>query len=126
MSKEVIYTDKAPKPLGALSQAVKAGNTVYLAGQVGFDPATMEIVSADFAEQAHQTFKNLRAVVEAAGGDFSKIVKVNAYVTDVNNFALFNEIMSMYFSEPYPARATLGIANLPKGAVVEVEAIMVL
>lgn len=126
MSKQAIFTDKAPKPLGALSQAIKAGNTVYLAGQVGFDPATMEVVSCDFAEQTHQAFKNLLAVAQAAGGDFNNIVKVNAYVTDVNNFALFNEIMSTYFSAPYPARATLGIADLPKGAIVEIEAVMVL
>jgi 2-iminobutanoate/2-iminopropanoate deaminase len=126
MIKQAIYTDKAPKPLGALSQAIKVGNTVYLAGQVGFDPQTMAVVSSDFAEQAHQTFKNLRAVAQAAGGDLDNIVKVNAYVLDVGHFALFNEIMSGYFSPPYPARATLGIAGLPKGAVIEVEAVMVI
>ncbi|EJY9806903.1 Rid family detoxifying hydrolase, partial [Escherichia coli] len=115
-----------PAPGGALSQAVKAGETIYLAGQVGFDPHTMQVVSTDFDEQARQAFKNLLSVAEAAGGSDRDIVKLNAYLTDVNMFPRFNAIMSEYFSPPYPARATLGIAALPQGAVIEIEAIMVL
>ncbi|HBE7061758.1 TPA: RidA family protein [Escherichia coli] len=122
----MIYTTGAPAPGGALSQAVKAGETIYLAGQVGFDPHTMQVVSTDFDEQARQAFKNLLSVAEAAGGSDRDIVKLNAYLTDVNMFPRFNAIMSEYFSPPYPARATLGIAALPQGAVIEIEAIMVL
>ncbi|MEQ4078425.1 Rid family detoxifying hydrolase [Escherichia coli] len=122
----MIYTTGAPAPGGALSQAVKAGETIYLAGQVGFDPHTMQVVSTDFDEQARQAFKNLLSVAEAAGGSDRDIVKLNAYLTDVNMFPRFNAIMSEYFSTPYPARATLGIAALPQGAVIEIEAIMVL
>ncbi|MCN4522813.1 Rid family detoxifying hydrolase, partial [Escherichia coli] len=124
--KDIIYTTGAPAPGGALSQAVKAGETIYLAGQVGFDPHTMQVVSTDFDEQARQAFKNLLSVAEAAGGSDRDIVKLNAYLTDVNMFPRFNAIMSEYFSPPYPARATLGIAALPQGAVIEIEAIMVL
>ena len=109
MKKDIIYTTGAPVPGGALSQAVKAGETIYLAGQVGFDPHTMQV-----------------SVAEAAGGSDRDIVKLNAYLTDVNMFPRFNAIMSEYFSPPYPARATLGIAALPQGAVIEIEAIMVL
>ncbi|KAF0655764.1 endoribonuclease, partial [Salmonella enterica subsp. enterica serovar Worthington str. BCH-3194] len=123
---DIIYTTGAPAPGGALSQAVKAGETIYLAGQVGFDPHTMQVVSTDFDEQARQAFKNLLSVAEAAGGSDRDIVKLNAYLTDVNMFPRFNAIMSEYFSPPYPARATLGIAALPQGAVIEIEAIMVL
>ncbi|HAI2487220.1 Rid family detoxifying hydrolase [Escherichia coli] len=126
MKKDIIYTTGAPVPGGALSQAVKAGETIYLAGQVGFDPHTMQVVSTDFDEQARQAFKNLLSVAEAAGGSDKDIVKLNAYLTDVNMFPRFNAIMSEYFSPPYPARATLGIAALPQGAVIEIEAIMVL
>lgn len=126
MKKDIIYTTGAPDPGGALSQAVKAGETIYLAGQVGFDPHTMQVVSTDFDEQARQAFKNLLSVAEAAGGSDRDIVKLNAYLTDVNMFPRFNAIMSEYFSPPYPARATLGIAALPQGAVIEIEAIMVL
>lgn len=124
MNKEIIYTDNAPKPVGALSQAVKAGQTVYLAGQVGFEPRTMAVVSLCF--EAHQAFKNLQAVAEAAGGSFRDIVRLNAYLTDVSQFPRFNAIMSEYFTKPYPARATLGIAALPQNAVIEIEAVMVL
>ncbi|HDW1793230.1 TPA: RidA family protein [Escherichia coli] len=126
MKKDIIYTTGAPAPGEALSQAVKAGETIYLAGQVGFDPHTMQVVSTDFDEQARQAFKNLLSVAEAAGGSDRDIVKLNAYLTDVNMFPRFNAIMSEYFSPPYPARATLGIAALPQGAVIEIEAIMVL
>ena len=126
MKKDIIYTTGAPATGGALSQAVKAGETIYLAGQVGFDPHTMQVVSTDFDEQARQAFKNLLSVAEAAGGSDRDIVKLNAYLTDVNMFPRFNAIMSEYFSTPYPARATLGIAALPQGAVIEIEAIMVL
>lgn len=103
MKKDIIYTTGAPAPGGALSQAVKAGETIYLAGQVGFDPHTMQVVSTDFDEQARQAFKNLLSVAEAAGGSDRDIVKLNAYLTDVNMFPRFNAIMSEYFSPPYPA-----------------------
>ncbi|WP_434777828.1 RidA family protein [Neisseria sp. Ec49-e6-T10] len=126
MSKQIIHTDKAPAAIGAYSQAVKAGNTVYVSGQIPLNPETMEIVSGDFAQQTQQVFKNLQAVLQAAGGDFDKVVKVNAFLTDLSHFATFNEVMSQYFSLPYPARAAIGVASLPKGALVEVEAIMVL
>lgn len=126
MSKSIIHTDNAPAAIGAYSQAVKAGNTVYLSGQIPLVPETMQLVGDDFASQTHQVFKNLRAVCEAAGGSLNDIVKLNAYLTDLSDFATFNEIMAQYFSQPYPARAAVGVAALPKGALVEAEAVLVL
>ena len=120
MSKQIIHSDQAPAAIGAYSQAVRAGNTVYLSGQIPLDPASMEMVAGGFAEQAHQVFKNLRAVCEAAGGSLNDIVKLNAYLTD------FNQVMAEYFAQPYPARAAVGIAALPRGALVEAEAVLVL
>lgn len=125
-NKSVIHTDKAPKAIGTYSQAVKAGDTVYLSGQIPLDPETMEVVSGDFAAKTRQVFENLKAVCEAAGGELRDIVKLNIYMTDLSNFATVNEIMATYFQEPYPARAAVGVAALPKGVPVEMEAVMVL
>ncbi|MEW9897513.1 RidA family protein [Chitinivorax sp. PXF-14] len=125
MKKEIISTERAPKAIGTYSQAVVAGATVYMSGQIGLDPATMEMAEG-FEAQTHQVFKNLRAVCEAAGGTTRDIVKLNAYLTDLSNFAKFNEIMGQYFQEPYPARAAVGVASLPRGGVVEADAVMVL
>ncbi|MDO4998014.1 MAG: RidA family protein [Neisseria sp.] len=127
MSKTIIHTDNAPAAIGAYSQAVRAGNTVYMSGQIPLDPASMEIVgNGDFRAETHQVFKNLRAVAEAAGGSLNDIVKVNAYLTNLGNFAIFNEVMAEYFAQPFPARAAVGVAALPKGVQVEAEAVLVL
>lgn len=125
--KTVIHTDQAPAAIGAYSQAIRTvGNTVYLSGQIPLVPSSMQLVSDNFEEQAHQVFKNLRAVCEAAGGDLNQIVKLNAYLTDLSDFATFNQVMEQYFEQPFPARAAVGVAALPKGAKVEAEAILVL
>jgi len=126
MAKDIIHTDNAPAAIGAYSQAVRAGNTVYLSGQIPLDPASMQIVEGGFAEQTHQVFKNMKAVCEAAGGSLNDIVKLNAFLTDLSNFATFNEIMGQYFALPYPARAAVGVASLPRASLVEAEAVMVL
>ena len=126
MSKTVIHTDQAPAAIGAYSQAIRTGNTVYLSGQIPLVPETMQLVSENFEEQAHQVFKNLRAVCEAAGGSLNDIVKLNAYLTDLSHFATFNAVMEQYFAAPYPARAAVGVASLPRGALVEAEAVLVL
>jgi reactive intermediate/imine deaminase len=125
MARQIIHTDAAPKAIGTYSQAVRCGATVYLAGQIGLDPATMELV-AGVGPQIHRVFQNLQAVARAAGGDLKDVVKLTVFLTDLNNFALVNETMSAYFSPPYPARAAVGIASLPRGALVEMDAIMVL
>ncbi len=126
MNKTIISTDNAPQAIGTYSQAVKVDNTVYISGQIPLVPATMEVVEGGIAAEITQVFENLKAVAEAAGGSLSDIVKVNIYLTDLTNFPTVNEIMATYFSEPYPARAAVGIAALPKGVGVEMEAIMVL
>ena len=126
MSKNIIHSDNAPAAIGAYSQAVRAGDTVYLSGQIPLVPETMQLVSDNFEEQAHQVFKNLRAVCEAAGGSLNGIVKLNAYLTDLSNFAVFNAVMEQYFAQPFPARAAVGVASLPRGALVEAEAVLVL
>ena len=126
MSKTIIHTEHAPAAIGAYSQAVRAGNTVYLSGQIPLDPTTMQCVEGGFAEQAHQVFKNLQAVCEAAGGSLNDIVKLNAFLTDLSNFAVFNEVMAQYFTQPYPARAAIGVASLPRGVMVEAYGVMVL
>lgn len=127
MSKTVIHTEQAPAAIGAYSQAVRAGNTVYLSGQIPLDPATMTVVgNGDFRAEAVQVFKNLQAVCEAAGGSLGDIVKINTYLTDLNNFAVFNEVMAEFVPQPFPARAAVGVAALPKGVQVEAEAVMVL
>lgn len=126
MSKEIISTPLAPQAIGTYSQAVKINNTIYLSGQIPLDPETMLIVEGDISIHIHRVFQNLFEVATAAGGDFSDIVKLNVYLTDLAYFPLVNEIMSEYFSEPYPARAAIGVASLPKGVAVEMDAIMVL
>jgi reactive intermediate/imine deaminase len=123
MARHIIHTAAAPKAIGTYSQAVRCGPTVYLAGQIGLDPATMELV-AGIGPQIHRVFENLRAVAQAAGGDLGDVVKVTIYLTDLGNFARCNEIMASYFAEPYPARAAVGVASLPRGALVEVDAVM--
>jgi reactive intermediate/imine deaminase len=125
MSKSVIHSDKAPAAIGTYSQAIKAGNTVYLSGQIPLDPATMELVEG-FEAQTVQVFENLKSVAEAAGGSFKDIVKLNIFLTDLGNFATVNEVMGRYFQQPYPARAAIGVAALPKGSQVEMDAILVL
>lgn len=124
-NRSVISTEQAPQAIGTYSQAVKAGNTVYLSGQIPLDPQSMELVEGIEA-QIYQVFKNLTAVAQAAGGTLQDIVKLNIFLTDLGNFALVNEIMASHFSQPYPARAAIGINSLPKGALVEMDAIMVL
>ena len=119
-----ISTPEAPAAIGTYSQAVRAGDTVYLSGQIPLDPQSMQIVAGGFEEQVHRVFQNLRAVCRAAGGDFDQVVRVTVYLTDLGNFARVNEAMSVYFREPYPARAAIGVASLPRGALVEIDAIM--
>lgn len=125
MSKQIIATDKAPAAIGTYSQAVRAGNTVYISGQIGLDPATMIMVEG-FEAQTERVFDNLKAVAEAAGGSLSDAVKLTIYLTDLANFAKVNEVMARYFAQPYPARAAVGIKELPKGGVVEADAILVI
>ncbi|PCI61993.1 MAG: reactive intermediate/imine deaminase [Gammaproteobacteria bacterium] len=122
--KSIVKTEQAPSAIGTYSQAVKVNSTVYLSGQIPLVPATMEIVSTDFAAQAEQVFKNLSAVCQAAGGEINNMVKVNIFMTDLNNFATVNEVMSRYFNEPYPARAAIEISKLPKGVDIEIDGIM--
>ncbi|WP_027156823.1 RidA family protein [Methylobacter luteus] len=124
MTKEIIQTDKAPQAIGTYSQAVKVGNTVYLSGQIPLVPATMTIIDGDISAQITQVFENLKAVAEAAGGDLSDIVKLNVFLTDLSHFPIVNEIMGRYFQAPYPARAAIGVAALPKDAGVEMDGIM--
>lgn len=125
MSKTIIQTDKAPAAIGTYSQAVKAGNTVYLSGQIPLIPETMELVEA-FEDQVHQVFKNLSAVCEAAGATLDHISKLNIFMIDLGHFATVNEIMAQYFEQPYPARAAIGVKELPKGAQIEMDAIVTL
>ncbi len=125
MSRTTISTPSAPSAIGTYSQAVNVNGTVYLSGQIALDPETMELVEGT-REQIDRVFQNLRAVAGAAGGDLSQIVKLNVYLTDLANFPVVNEVMGEYFREPYPARAAVGIAALPKGSQVEIEGIMVL
>lgn len=124
MAKKTIQTSRAPQAIGTYSQAVRAGDTVYLSGQIPLEPKTMEMVEGDIRAQAHQAFTNLAAVAGAAGGGLGDIVKLTVYLTDLKDFPIINEVMSEYFSAPYPARAAVGVAALPKGAGVEIEAIM--
>lgn len=126
MSKHIISTDKAPKAIGTYSQAVKTGNTVYLSGQIPLIPETMEMIDGDMDAQIRRVFDNLTAVCEAADGTLSDIVKLNIFLTNLAHFPLVNEIMAQYFNEPYPARAAIGVASLPKNAGVEMDAIMVI
>lgn len=124
-NKVIIHSDNAPKAIGTYSQAVKVNDTVYLSGQIPLNPQTMELVSG-VREQITQVFDNLQAVCTAAGGSLQDIVKLNIFLTDLSNFATVNEIMATYFKEPYPARAAIGVASLPRGSLVEMDGIMVL
>jgi reactive intermediate/imine deaminase len=126
LNKKVIHSDYAPGAIGSYSQAIQSGNFVFLSGQIPLDPATMEIVAGDFEARARRVFENLKAVAEAAGGTLDQIVKLNIYLTDMDNFATVNAVMAEYFNEPYPARAALGVKSLPKGVDVEAEAILAL
>ena len=121
-----ISTTSAPQAIGTYSQAIRAGDTVYLSGQIPLDPRTMELVTGGFEAQARRVFENLGAVAAAAGGTLANAVKLNIYLTDLGNFAELNRVMAEYFTAPYPARATLGVASLPRGAAVEVDAVLVL
>ncbi len=124
MDREVIFTEKAPAAIGTYSQAIRTGKTVYLSGQIPLVPETMELVAGDMEAQISRVFDNLQAVAEAAGGTLADIVKLNIYLIDLSHFPLVNEVMARYFTEPYPARAAVGVAALPKGAVVEMDAVM--
>ncbi len=126
MAKEIISTEKAPQAIGTYSQAVKTGSTVYLSGQIPLIPETMEMVEGDIKQQIHRVFQNLQAVANAAGGDLSDVVKLNIFLTDLSNFPQVNEVMAEYFQQPYPARAAIGVAALPKDAGVEMDAVLVL
>ena len=126
MSKETVHTDAAPAAIGTYSQAVRTGSLVFLSGQIPLDPATMEIVAGGFEARARRVFDNLEAVARAAGGSLDNVVKLTIYLTDLDNFATVNAVMADYFTEPYPARAALGVAALPKGADVEAEAVLAL
>jgi reactive intermediate/imine deaminase len=126
MNKEIVSTPKAPGAIGPYSQAVKTGLVVFTSGQIGLDPATGELVSQDFEAQVRQSFSNLAAVAQAAGGSLANAVKFTLYLTDLSKFAKVNEIMTETVARPYPARSTVGVASLPKGAQFEVEAILVL
>jgi reactive intermediate/imine deaminase len=124
MSREIIATDKAPQAIGTYSQAVKVGHTVYLSGQIALVPETMEVIEGGIEAEIHQVFKNLTAVCEAAGGSLQQIAKLNIFLTDLSNFATVNTIMAQYFEQPYPARAALGVKELPKGVGVEMDGIL--
>ncbi|MET0289228.1 MAG: RidA family protein [Pseudoxanthomonas sp.] len=125
MSRQIIHTDNAPAAIGPYSQAVRAGNTVFFSGQIPLDPATGNIVDGDIEAQAVRAFDNLKAVAEAAGGSLDKMVRLGLYLTDLGQFAKVNEVMQRYFSAPFPARSTIEVSALPKGALFEVDAVMV-
>ena len=126
MDKEIIKTDKAPAAIGTYSQAikVKADMLTFVSGQIPIDPISGELIGGGFGEQAHQAFVNLRAIIEESGGRMSNCVKINAYLTDLENFAEFNTVMAHYFAEPFPARAAVGVSSLPKNSLIEIEAIL--
>jgi reactive intermediate/imine deaminase len=125
-ARSIVATTAAPAAIGTYSQAVCIGATVYLSGQIALDPVTMQLVGPDIDAQIHQVFKNLRSVIAAAGGEFEHVAKLTVYLTSMTHFPRVNEIMATYFTPPYPARAAVGIAELPRGALVEIDAIMVL
>lgn len=126
MAKTIIQTDEAPQAIGTYSQAVKVDNTVYVSGQIPLNPATMEVVEGGIEAEIRRVFDNLQAVAGASGGDLSNVVKLNIFLTDLTNFPTVNEIMATYFEQPYPARAAIGVASLPKGVGVEMDAILVI
>jgi reactive intermediate/imine deaminase len=125
MAKQAIHTKDAPAAIGTYSQAIRAGNTIYLSGQIPLDPKSMQLVTGDTRAEIKRVFDNLAAVAAAAGGSLANAVKLNVYLADLKNFALVNEVMAEYFEEPYPARAAIGVAALPRGAAVEVDAVLV-
>jgi len=125
-NKSIIQTDQAPEAIGTYSQAVKVGDTVYLSGQIPLDPETMTLIGGEIEKQIIRVFENLKAVCEASGGSLQDIVKLNIFLTDLSHFSSVNEVMATYFQTPYPARAAVGVASLPKGAEVEMDAIMVI
>ena len=124
MTREIIQTDRAPQAIGTYSQAVRSGNTVYMSGQIPLIPESMELVEGDMEAQIRRVFDNLSAVAEAAGGSLADVVKLNVFLPDLGHFAIVNEVMAGYFQPPYPARAAVGVAALPKGAQVEMDAVM--
>lgn len=126
MTKTIISTTEAPQAIGTYSQAVRSGNTVYLSGQIPLVPETMQMIEGDMAENVRQVFRNLAAVAAAAGGSLNDCAKVNVFLTDLANFPIVNQVMAEFFTEPYPARAAIGVASLPRGAQVEADAILVL
>jgi reactive intermediate/imine deaminase len=126
MSRNAIHTERAPQAIGTYSQAMRAGDTVYLSGQIPLDPGTKELISGDIEAEVRRVFENLKAVAEAAGGSLAQAVKVNVYLTDLAHFAKVNEVMAQYFPQPYPARAAVGVAQLPRGARVEAECVLYL
>jgi len=126
MSKQIISTPHAPAAIGIYSQAVRVGNTIWVSGQIPLDPKTKELVAGDIEAQVRQVFENLQAIVTAAGADFDDVVKATVFLIDLSHFALVNKVMAEYFREPYPARAAVGVAALPRGAQVEVECIVAL
>ena len=126
MSKTPVHSDSAPSAIGTYSQAIRSGELLFMSGQIPLDPATMEVVEGDFADRAHRVFRNLAAVAEAAGANLDQAIKLTIYLTDLDNFATVNSVMAEYFNEPYPARAALGVASLPKGVDIEAEAIIAL
>jgi reactive intermediate/imine deaminase len=123
-NKQIISTSNAPSAIGAYSQAVRTGNTVYISGQIPLDPATMEVVDGGFEAEARRVFENLKGVAEASGGSLNDVVRATIYMLDLSHFAKVNEIMAEYFDEPYPARAAVGVAQLPKGVAIEMDAIL--
>jgi len=126
MPKEPIHTSRAPAAIGPYSQAIRAGSTIYLSGQIPLDPKTKELVKGDIRVQTRQVFENLAAVSEAAGGSLANAVRITIYLTDLANFSVVNEVMAEFCKEPYPARVTIGVAQLPRGAAVEIDGILVL
>ncbi|VAW55746.1 RidA/YER057c/UK114 superfamily protein [hydrothermal vent metagenome] len=124
MKKEIIFTDKAPQAIGTYSQAVKVNKTVYISGQIPLLADTMEVLEGSVEEQIHQVFKNLQAIIIAAGGTFENVVKLNIFLTDLSNFPTVNQVMAQYFTEPYPARAAIGVSELPKAVAVEMDAVL--
>lgn len=126
MSRQAIHTEQAPQAIGTYSQALRCADTVYLSGQIALDPATMQMVSGGIEAEIHQVFRNLQAVAEASGGGLDDVAKLNVYLTDLGHFAKVNEIMAQYFTQPYPARAAVGVASLPRDARVEADAVLVL
>jgi reactive intermediate/imine deaminase len=125
MSRQAIHSDNAPASIGTYSQAIRTGKLLFMSGQIPLDPATMEVVDGDFETRARRVFDNLKAVAESAGGDMNQIVKLTLFLTDLNNFATVNSVMEDFFEQPFPARAAVGVAELPKGVDVEADAILV-